>query len=65
MRQCWSGPLDPAIPRGEKGFNSVAIIDACRPYEWMRDFPHAAGSTPELKEKILKSIERIFPSVGA
>jgi len=37
---------------GEKGLNSRAVIDACRPFEWMKDFPPVAESSPELKEKI-------------
>src|SRR5678815_1932127 len=32
LRRCWSGPLDPAISTGRKGFNSRAIIDACLLY---------------------------------
>jgi len=39
LRRCWSGPLDPRIPVGEKGFNSRAVIDAPRPYEWRDKFP--------------------------
>ena len=27
------------IPPEERGFNSRAIIDACRPYEWRDRFP--------------------------
>ena len=38
LRRCWSGPLDPIIPKDQKGFNSRAIIDATRPYEWLRYF---------------------------
>ncbi len=34
LRRCWSGPLDPIIHKDNKGFNSRAIIDATRPYEW-------------------------------
>src|SRR4051812_6670589 len=30
LDRCWSGPLDPAIPREEKGFSSRALIDATR-----------------------------------
>ena len=43
LRRCWSGPLDPVIQVGKKGFNSRAIIDATRPYEWMKDFPAGRG----------------------
>ena len=52
LRRCWSGPLDPRIEPGKKGFNSRAIIDATRPFEWMKDFPPVAESTPELKKKV-------------
>lgn len=48
----WSGPLDPIIPKAEKGFNSRAIIDACRPFEWMKDFPPVSGASKELKDKV-------------
>ncbi len=54
VRRCWSGPLDPIIPRSAKGFNSRAIIDACRPYEWMSEFPAVSGATPELKAQVLQ-----------
>jgi hypothetical protein len=42
LRRCWSGPLDPIIPREKKGFSSRMIIDACRPFEWRERFPPAA-----------------------
>ena len=54
IRRCWSGPLDPIIPRDEKGFSSRAIIDACRPYEWMKDFPPVSGASKELKQQVLE-----------
>ena len=53
-RRCWSNPLDPIIPKSERGFSSRAIIDACRPYEWMKDFPKVSGASAELKAQILK-----------
>jgi len=52
LRRCWSGPLDPAIRREEKGFNSRAIIDATRPYEWRDTFPAVSGHSAELKEQV-------------
>jgi UbiD family decarboxylase len=54
VRRCWSGPLDPIIPRAEKGFSSRALIDACRPFEWIKDFPPVSGASRELKEKVLE-----------
>ena len=54
LRRTWSGALDPIIPRDQKGHNSRAIIDTCRPYEWSKDFPPVSGASPELKEKVLE-----------
>jgi 4-hydroxy-3-polyprenylbenzoate decarboxylase len=51
IRKTWSGPLDPRIPRGTST-NSRAVIDACRPYEMIKDFPPVARATPELRKKI-------------
>ncbi|MBI4527240.1 MAG: UbiD family decarboxylase [Deltaproteobacteria bacterium] len=52
IRRCWSGPLDPVIPKQSKGFSSRMIIDACRPFEWMKDFPPAAEITAEEKQAL-------------
>ncbi|MFQ5850308.1 MAG: UbiD family decarboxylase [Candidatus Binatia bacterium] len=54
IRRAWSGPLDPAIPRDKKGFSSRMIIDACRPYEWMKEFPPAIEISSELRETTVK-----------
>ena len=51
LRKCWSGPLDPVIPKGQKGVNSRAVIDACRPYAWKDDFPPVAECSKELRDK--------------
>ncbi len=49
IHRAWSGPLDPAIQPGKKGFNSRMIIDATRPWEWRDEFPPAIGPEPEEK----------------
>ncbi|MGH8526631.1 MAG: UbiD family decarboxylase, partial [Gammaproteobacteria bacterium] len=54
LRRCWSNPIDPIIPLSERGFQSRGIIDACRPYEWMNEFPAVSGASAELKEKVIK-----------
>ncbi|HXZ54657.1 MAG TPA: UbiD family decarboxylase, partial [Burkholderiales bacterium] len=51
VRKMWSGPLDPRIPRGAS-WNSRAVIDACRPYEMLKEFPPVARATPELRAKV-------------
>ena len=53
LRRCWSGPLDPAIPRERKGFSSRMIIDASRPYEWRDQFPPAAAISPERQQAVM------------
>ena len=60
IRRAWSGPLDPVIPKDEKGFSTRAVIDATRPYEWMKDFPLASGSSAEMKEQVVKKYGKFF-----
>jgi UbiD family decarboxylase len=52
LKRCWSGPLDPAIPRERKGFNSRAIIDATRPYEWRDKFPPVNAVSESFKAEL-------------
>ena len=54
LRRCWSNPIDPIIPPSERGFQSRGIIDACKPYEWINEFPKVSGASAELKEKVAK-----------
>jgi 4-hydroxy-3-polyprenylbenzoate decarboxylase len=54
ISRCWSGPLDPIIPKGAKGFNSRMIIDACRPFEWRSEFPRTVGIDQQEAEKVIK-----------
>ncbi|MBI2911193.1 MAG: UbiD family decarboxylase, partial [Chloroflexi bacterium] len=48
----WSTGLDPMIRANQPTFNSRAIIDACRPWEWMSEFPAVSESSPELVAKV-------------
>ena len=65
IRRCWSGPLDPIIQPGKKGFNSRAIIDACRPFEWIKDFPPVAESSKEVLDATARKWGKIlFSSNG-
>ncbi len=52
FRRCWSSSLDPIIPKEKKGFNSRAIIDACRPYEWIEDFPPSVKVPDDLARRV-------------
>ena len=53
IRKAWSGALDPRKRVGDN-YNSRGILDACRPFDWMSEFPPVAESSPELRAKTLK-----------
>ncbi len=58
--RCWSSSLDPIVPKDKKGFNSRAIIDACRPYEWLQDFPPSVKVPDDLAQSVKKKWGKIF-----
>lgn len=60
IRRLWSGPLDPMLTREDGGFNSRAIIDACRPYERLDTFPPVIETDPEVKKKVLERWGKIL-----
>lgn len=46
-------PLDPTIRKpAESFFMSRAIIDACKPYDWIKEFPEAVESSPALVSRV-------------
>jgi 3-polyprenyl-4-hydroxybenzoate decarboxylase len=51
FRRAWAGPLDPLLDQASST-NSRAIIDACRPFERLKDFPAVARASPELVAKV-------------
>lgn len=59
---CWSTPLDPAMPPEKKDAadftNSRAIVNACRPYAWKDRFPPVNTLSPELRSKITEKWRR-------
>ena len=55
----WTSPADPAIPpderSGARGHTSDRVlIDACRPYRWMDEFPEVNSFPPDVKEQYRK-----------
>ncbi len=56
-RRIWSYKIDPRLPKQKKEAGdytgSVAIIDACRPYHWIDDFP----STTQISAGLLKETQ--------
>jgi len=61
MRNSYSSPLDPIYPdQGKIFFGSRAIIDACKPYDWIRDFPKVVQSSPVEKQQVIDKWPEIF-----
>ena len=58
INRAWSTTLDPRIsPEAkEKGalWNSRAVIDACRPFEWRDRFPMVNMPSPEVKKRAME-----------
>jgi UbiD family decarboxylase len=51
IRRHWSGPLDPLLPKGTT-WNSRAVIDACRPFEMLAEFPPVVRASSELRDRV-------------
>src|SRR2546427_5707797 len=61
QRRSWSSSLDPMIhPDSRVLMNSRAVVDACRPYEWMARVPEVAETSPELRRNVLEKYGRSF-----
>ncbi|TDQ01513.1 UbiD family decarboxylase [Labedaea rhizosphaerae] len=60
MKRTWGSRVDPLTPPGALPFNSRAVIDACRPYERIADFPAVAESSTEL----VASVSKRWPEVA-
>jgi hypothetical protein len=41
-------------------YNSRALIDACKPFDWMDEFPEVAESSPEYIEAVRKKWRQLF-----
>ncbi len=53
VKRCRSNPLDPMVRKPTSTyFNSRAIIDACKPLDWIQDFPAEITHSPELESRM-------------
>ena len=41
-----------------------AVIDACRPYERLKDFPMVARASPELRRKVAEKFADVLGKIG-
>jgi 4-hydroxy-3-polyprenylbenzoate decarboxylase len=63
--ECSSNTLDPIIPPDRKKYargltNSRALIVACRPWEWMDEFPAVNRASEELRQRTLEKWRSLF-----
>jgi 4-hydroxy-3-polyprenylbenzoate decarboxylase len=58
MRYTWGSRVDP-LREGGPAYNSRAVIDACRPFERLADFPVVAEASRELLDRVTAK----FPEV--
>lgn len=63
FRRAWSGPLDPILNRGSST-NSRAVIDACRPFERLKDFPPVARASAELRARVEAKFADVLAAFG-
>lgn len=53
IRRSKSNPLDPIVPRSASvSMSNVAVIDACKPFERLDDFPREIRLTSDLEQRI-------------
>jgi UbiD family decarboxylase len=64
IENAWSTPLDPCIDPWDKErgnfTNSRAIIDACRPFHWMDQYPIVNQPKPETTKKAWETFGWMF-----
>lgn len=64
VRRCLSSPLDPIFHKdGPVPWNQLSarvIVEACKPFEWMKDFPPVVGIDPQEKHEIEQKWGMLF-----
>jgi UbiD family decarboxylase len=61
IRNTYTSPLDPIYSKGAKvAFGARAVIDACKPYDWIKDFPKVASTSPEERNKVMAKWKSVF-----
>lgn len=64
LNGCNTSALDPRLSPDQRVrrdyTTSKAIINACKPYDWMGDFPATNVASPELRAKVLEKWKDLF-----
>lgn len=59
LRETWGSRVDPLREPGAAAYNTRAVIDACRPFERLADFPKVA----EARRELIDEVTRKWPDV--
>jgi 4-hydroxy-3-polyprenylbenzoate decarboxylase len=69
VKSVWASVCEPAMPpeeRSPRGYVSDRVlIDACRPYRWMEDFPKVNAFSKEFKDEVEKKWKARLGERGA
>jgi len=62
LRGCWSTSLDPmAYPPENRNMNSRMVIDACKPWNRLKDWPETVRSSKALDDQIRAKFADVIP----
>ncbi|WP_162300792.1 UbiD family decarboxylase [Alkalilacustris brevis] len=59
IRRAWSTPLDPLLPKPPYESNR-AVVDACKPWGRLNEFPITAEAGPELRRRVKEKWPELF-----
>jgi 4-hydroxy-3-polyprenylbenzoate decarboxylase len=60
MRKSWGGKVDPLLRDQRRPYNTRAIIDACIPFDRIKEFPRVAEASPDLLRQIHSKWRDLF-----
>jgi 4-hydroxy-3-polyprenylbenzoate decarboxylase len=60
LKRTQGSKVDPMRREPGPTFNSRALIDACKPFEWMEEFPEVAESSPEYIDAVRNKWRQLF-----
>jgi UbiD family decarboxylase len=62
LKNCWSTSLDPmAYPPEKRNMNSRMVIDACKPWNRLADWPETVRSSKALDDRIRAKFADVIP----
>jgi 4-hydroxy-3-polyprenylbenzoate decarboxylase len=62
LKGCWSTSLDPmAYPADRRNLNSRMVIDACKPWNRMKDWPATVRASPALESEVRAKFGHMLP----